>query len=272
LLGPRRSDTTRVTRAARTRTLVGVSRRQGRRGAITLDRNNLLIDYWVRITGRLPEGPEEDTQRSRAIARWTLIVLGVLVAAGVGIVAVRAAFAPPARPALSAAQVPPKASAQDNTSSQPLTYGLPVVTLEEGRRQMQRRVDLPDPKTVGAPLAVMVSHGPKGANSLWIQYSKGFFLQIEPRHPGQGPGVFASNYVGLSMRHPDGTPYIRTERIAGRDTVIATAGELVAGKMPAQVIKANLVSWIENGYVYVLQPREPEVTLPMMLDVAAATP
>jgi hypothetical protein len=216
-------------------------------------------------------GRDKGAAMREVIRRFLALLATVVLATFVAACAQRTALAPsPVPTAPVGAQTPTVTEAEITTES--LTYGLPTVSLQEGLSKMQRRVSLPDPLVAGTPIAVMISHGPKGANSLWIQYSRGTFLQIEPRHPGQGPGVFASNYVGLSMRHPDGSPYIRTERIAGRETVIATAGELVAGKMPAQTIRDSFVSWIENGYVYVLQPRTHEATLSVLLEVAASTP
>jgi hypothetical protein len=164
-------------------------------------------------------------------------------------------------------------------STSPIQDGaLPIVTLSDGLAQMQRPVSLPADRIAGTPVAVVVDHGAHKQNSLYLQYPNGVLLLIRPlsREPG---GVFdARATVELShasgYTHPDGSPVLRLERIAGRDTVVATAGWALQHGHQTPASSGNVVDWSQNGYVYVLESLGPPpgASLATLLKVAASVP
>ena len=149
---------------------------------------------------------------------------------------------------------------------------LPIVSLSDGLSQMQRPVSLPDVRVAGTPDAVVVNHGPHKANSLWLHYPTGIFLQIHPNDEAYSAWVSVARASG--MTHPDGSQYVRLVRVAGRDTAVMTQGWLVQHGRKLGMSAENAVSWGQNGYVYVLEPLSPPgpASLATMLKVAASVP
>lgn len=201
---------------------------------------------------------------------------GLAVAAAVVVVAVVSAVG--GRMLLASGlnlQLPwgPTARSTASSASTHLKSGaaLPFVPLATGLAQMQRPLALPDVRVAGEPDAVVVNHGPHKANSLWLHYPTGIRLIVSP----QPFDARADVARAASMTHPDGSPYVHLERIAGRDTAVVTEGEVLQDKRATPFGSGgNAVIWGANGYTYGLTPMSPPhpATLASLLKVAASVP
>jgi uncharacterized membrane protein len=114
------------------------------------------------------------------------------------------------------------------------------------------------------------------ANSLWVHYSNGVFLEVVPAtQDGFGTGTYPTA-AELTLRHEDGTRYLSFRRIAGRKTLVATAGGVVTQKTSSGIemggTGGEAVTWAENGYVYRIQPSPPiPASLALLVEVEKAT-
>ena len=142
---------------------------------------------------------------------------------------------------------------------------LPEITLAQGLEQMKTRVSLPPAAVAGVPDAVMIGHNKGNPNSIWIHYSNGVSLQVEPAAINVlGMGKYPKPEL-MKQRHPDGTPYFRFETVAGRRTLISVAGP--ASEVGYPTAPGDAVSWVHDGYVYWLSPNPPN---PASLDTLIA--
>jgi hypothetical protein len=226
-----------------------------------------------RRSERIIDAAQRASASRPSASRWQL-TLGRVAAAAVALAAVAVVVVIGGRMlAASGQNAPPHPSTSPFQNS-----SLPIVTLSDGLAQMQRPVSLPDERVAGTPDAVVVDHGLHKQNKLYVHYPTGVFLQVRPLSLEPG-GVFdARATVALSRAsgytHPDGSPVLRLERIAGRDTVVATEGWILQHGHQTPASGGNVVDWSQNGYVYVLEPLGPThaASLATLLRVAASIP
>jgi hypothetical protein len=107
---------------------------------------------------------------------------------------------------------------------------------------------------------------------MWVHYDKGLQLEVIPRAIDVlGTGVYPSA-AELALVHADGSRYLSWKQIAGRKTLVGTAGPVHSpgGSGPRGNPGPN-VSWVENGDVYRLLPCPPHpVALQVLLEVAGS--
>ena len=169
-----------------------------------------------------------------------------------------------------AVPTPPSRYESQAPLGMPFDGQLPIVSLAAGLAQVPHRVSLPSATVAGVADVVVIDHHANSNNGLFIHYSTGIFLAVEP-FPVT-PSQFA-NMSSSDVTHADGSRYLSVETIRGRETAVATKGPLFQGGRQLHGDGVDVLNWNEGGMHYMLKAfGQHPASLDLLRQVAGAMP